>query len=119
MRSYFRAVQATLLLLTTIEVLAATSIALLSPALNAAAATGAEGEGMKSLGAATLILPVPVWIIGSYDSLGTPPRHGMRSASARVRPDPLAPVPSSGGAPARQCRGDSHDTRTANEPAVP
>jgi flavin reductase (DIM6/NTAB) family NADH-FMN oxidoreductase RutF len=72
MRRYLSTVPGTLLLLTVSLVLAAVSSASLTPALNAATTSKAEGEAMESLGASTLILPVPVWIIGSYDSDGKP-----------------------------------------------
>ncbi len=37
-----------------------------------ASSTRAEEEGMKSLGARTIVPPSPVWIIGSYDKTGAP-----------------------------------------------
>ena len=35
-------------------------------------ASSIDAEGMKSLGAGTVVPPCPVWVIGSYDSAGTP-----------------------------------------------
>ncbi len=35
-------------------------------------AAAMDGECKKSLGARTLVPPCPVWVIGSYDSVGTP-----------------------------------------------
>lgn len=44
------------------------ALLLVLPAVSA----GAQEEGMKSLGAKTIVPPSPVWVIGSYDKAGSP-----------------------------------------------